>query len=170
MEIWMLIFLSAAVVYDWRDFRIPNQLTGGAAVLTAVICFSKGLGAGDMIIGMLLPFITCIGLFYLRVLGGGDIKVLMVCGIPLGTYIIRLMILSFLWNGVYAVLFLWKQRNFHLRFSTFLNYISKCLESGRIIPYGNTERIPDESSSGREIHFSTGILLAYLSLLIGGVL
>lgn len=24
MILWMLIYLTLAVIYDWRDFRIPN--------------------------------------------------------------------------------------------------------------------------------------------------
>ncbi len=162
MVIWMLIFLSAAVVFDWRDFRIPNWLTGIGAFVTIGMCLWKGLDVIDMASGVFLPFLFCIGLFYLGCLGGGDIKLLMVCGIPLGTYVTTFLIVTFFWNGIYAVIFLWKHGSFHLRISYFCNYISKCLDSRRVIPY---QRM-DQKSESNQIHFSIGVLLAYITLFV----
>ncbi|MCI5622820.1 A24 family peptidase [Anaerostipes sp.] len=162
MVIWMLVFLSAAVFYDWKEFRIPNWLTGIGAVITTGICLWKGVEIADIAAGVLLPFFICIGLFYLGCLGGGDIKLLMVCGIPLGTYVFRFLVVSFLWNGVYAIIFLWRHGSFRLRLSYFIHYISECLESRRLIPYQNRLQKSEED----QIHFSTGVLLAYLTLFI----
>lgn len=162
MVIWMFTFLLTAAAFDWRDFRIPNWLTGAGALVTIGICLWKGMDVVDMAAGFFIPFILCIGLFYLRCLGGGDIKLLMVCGIPLGTYVTTFLITAFFWNGIYAVIFLWKRRSFHLRISYFCNYISKCLGSRRVIPYQNM----DEMSETNQIHFSTGVLLAYVTLFV----
>lgn len=38
MILWMLIYLTLAVIYDWRDFRIPNWLNAAGAVITVIIC------------------------------------------------------------------------------------------------------------------------------------
>lgn len=162
MVIWMLIFLSTAVAFDWWDFRIPNWLTGIGVLITIGICLWKGVDVIDMAAGVFIPFLFCIGLFYLGCLGGGDIKLLMVCGIPLGTYVITFLIVTFFWNGVYAVMFLWKHRSFHLRISYFCNYVSKCLDSRRVIPY---QKMGLKSESN-QIHFSTGVLLSYITLFV----
>ncbi len=164
MVLWMLIYLTLAVMYDWRDFQIPNRLNVWGAVVTAGICVQKGLEASAMAAGVLIPFVCCIGLFRLGMLGGGDIKVLMVCGIPLGTYVTRLLILSFLWNGVIAVCILWKRRSFCLRFTYLRQYISACLRDRQIDSYRN----PDDGS--KYLHFTYGIFLAYCTMFTGGLL
>ena len=164
MILWMLIYLTLAVIYDWRDFRIPNWLNAAGAVITVIICALQRMEWSVMAVGVLIPFMCCIGLFYLRALGGGDIKVLMVCGIPLGAAVIRFLILSFLWNGVIAVCVLWKHRSFRLRFSYLRHYLSGCLRDGQITSYEN----PDDES--KYLHFTYGIFLAYLTQIVGGLL
>ncbi len=164
MVLWMLIYLTLAAVYDWRDFQIPNWLNAAGGVITITLCIWQGLDWSVMAAGILIPFFCCIGLFYLGALGGGDIKVLMVCGIPMGVSVIHLLILSFLWNGVTAVCILWKHRSFRLRFSYLRHYLSGCLREGRIASYEN----PDDES--KYLHFTYGIFLAYLTLIAGGFL
>lgn len=166
MVLWMLIFLTIAVWNDWRSFRIPNSLVVIGAVVTMAVCFWKGLPLSYMVSGAVLPFVICFPLFILGCLGGGDIKLLMVCGIPLGRWVLYLILWSFLWNGVYAVYFLWKHKGFRLRFQKFSEYISLCVSTRHMKPYISG----DDSSHRNQLHFSFGIFLAYMTLLIGGVL
>nr|WP_300209502.1 A24 family peptidase [uncultured Anaerostipes sp.] len=162
MNLWMLTYLLTAVFYDWRDFRIPNWLNGAAAAVMLGFCLQRGFELSSMAAGVLIPFFGCVLLFYCGMLGGGDIKMLMVLGIPFGDRIIRVMILSFLWNGIIAVWILWKRRSFRLRMSYLYDYVSNCLLDRRISKYEN----PNEGS--KYMHFSIGILAAYLTLLLGG--
>ncbi len=168
MIVWMFIFLFAAVFFDWRDFKIPNLLTGGGALITAGICLYYGYRLKDLLPGTVIPFILCIGLFYLGVLGGGDVKLLMVCGMPLGgRLVIQLLVLSFFWNGLYAAIFLWQHKAFRQRFSYLYHFISTCLKSGHIHSYDNVQV---SSSKDAYLHFSVGVLLAYLTMYAGGML
>ena len=107
MKIWILLFLIMAAIYDYRDFKIPNKLNGAGALITLVLAGVSGMKAADMMIGVLVVLISCGLLFYIGCLGGGDVKLLMVCAISIGRAMPRFLILSFICNGIYAVIFLW---------------------------------------------------------------
>ena len=81
MKIWILLFLIMAAIYDYRDFKIPNKLNGAGALITLVLAGVSGMKAADMMIGVLVVLISCGLLFYIGCLGGGDVKLLMVCAI-----------------------------------------------------------------------------------------
>ena len=158
MELWMMIYLTAAVFFDWRDFRIPNKLNGAGAVITVIIGLFHGISLTEMAVGGGIPLIVCGFLFYIGCLGGGDIKVFVVCGISLGWDIFHLLFLSFMWNGVYAIVFLWRHGGFHLRFIRFFHYVGDCIYNRRILSY---EPFCQDLSKEEMIHFSLGIWLAY---------
>ena len=122
--------------------------------------------AADMMIGVLVVLISCGLLFYIGCLGGGDVKLLMVCAISIGRAMPRFLILSFICNGIYAVIFLWKRKNFHLRFIRLFQYITRCIKNKRLLVYETGEQ---DSMQGGIIHFSFGILAAYIIYLSGGV-
>ena len=147
MKIWILLFLIMAAIYDYRDFKIPNKLNGAGALITLVLAGVCGMKAADMMIGVLVVLISCGLLFYIGCLGGGDVKLLMVC------------------NGIYAVIFLWKRKNFHLRLFRLFQYVTQCKDNKRLLMY-ETEN-GDLMKDGM-IHFSFGILAAYMICLLGG--
>ena len=150
MKIWILLFLIMAAIYDYRDFKIPNKLNGAGALITLVLAGVSGMKAADMMIGVLVVLISCGLLFYIGCLGGGDVKML---------------ILSFICNGIYAVIFLWKRKNFHLRLFRLFQYVTQCKDNKRLLMY-ETEN-GDLMKDGM-IHFSFGILAAYMICLLGG--
>jgi len=115
---------------------------------------------------VLIVFASCGLLFYIGCLGGGDVKLLMVCGISIGWGMPQFLILSFICNGIYAVGFLWKRKNFHLRFIRLFQYITRCIKNKRLLVYETGEQ---DSMQGGIIHFSFGILAAYIIYLSGGV-
>ena len=153
MKIWILLFLIMAAIYDYRDFKIPNKLNGAGALITLVLA------------GVLVVLISCGLLFYIGCLGGGDVKLLMVCAISIGRAMPRFLILSFICNGIYAVIFLWKRKNFHLRLFRLFQYVTQCKDNKRLLMY-ETEN-GDLMKDGM-IHFSFGILAAYMICLLGG--
>ena len=149
MKIWILLFLIMAAIYDYRDFKIPNKLNGAGALITLVLAGVSGMKAADMMIGVLVVLISCGLLFYIGCLGGGDVKLLMVCAISIGR----------------AMIFLWKRKNFHLRLFRLFQYVTQCKDNKRLLMY-ETEN-GDLMKDGM-IHFSFGILAAYMICLLGG--
>lgn len=165
MKIWILLFLTVAAIYDYKDFKIPNKLNVAGALITLIFAGTSGMKAADMAIGVLVVMISCGLLFYIGCLGGGDVKLLMVCAISIGLGMPRFLVLSFICNGIYAVIFLWKQKNFHLRLYRLFQYVTQCKDNKRLLMYetGNETSMKDGM-----IHFSFGILAAYIICLTGG--
>lgn len=165
MKIWILLFLIIAAIYDFRDFRIPNWLNAGGAFITLILAYISGMKVGEITAGVLIVLFSCGILFYIGCLGGGDVKLLMVCAISIGRAMPRFLILSFICNGIYAVIFLWKRKNFHLRLFRLFQYVTQCKVNKRLLMY-ETEN-GDLMKDGM-IHFSFGILAAYMICLLGG--
>ena len=165
MKIWILLFIILAVIYDYRDFQIPNWLNGIGACITLILAGICGMKVMDITAGVLIVFASCGLLFYIGCLGGGDVKLLMVCAISIGRAMPRFLILSFICNGIYAVIFLWKRKNFHLRLFRLFQYVTQCKDNKRLLMY-ETEN-GDLMKDGM-IHFSFGILAAYMICLLGG--
>ena len=165
MKIWILLFIILAVIYDYRDFQIPNWLNGIGACITLILAGICGMKVMDITAGVLIVFASCGLLFYIGCLGGGDVKLLMVCAISIGRAMPQFLILSFICNGIYAVIFLWKRKNFHLRLFRLFQYVTQCKDNKRLLMY-ETEN-GDLMKDGM-IHFSFGILAAYMICLLGG--
>lgn len=166
MKIWILLFIILAAIYDYRDFQIPNWLNGTGACITLILAGICGVKVTEIAAGVLIVLVSCGLLFYIGCLGGGDVKLLMVCAISIGWGMPRFLILSFICNGVYAVGFLWKRKNFHLRFIRLFQYVTQCIKNKRLLVY---ETGREDSMKEGIIHFSYGILAAYIIYLSGGV-
>ena len=164
MKIWILLFLIMAAIYDYRDFKIPNKLNGAGALITLVLAGVSGMKAADMMIGVLVVLISCGLLFYIGCLGGGDVKLLMVCAISIGRAMPRFLICH-LYVTVFMRDLLWKRKNFHLRLFRLFQYVTQCKDNKRLLMY-ETEN-GDLMKDGM-IHFSFGILAAYMICLLGG--
>lgn len=165
MKIWILLFIILAAIYDYRDFQIPNWLNGTGACITLILAGICGVKVTEIAAGVLIVLVRCGLLFYIGCLGGGDVKLLMVCAISIGRAMPRFLILSFICNGIYAVIFLWKRKNFHLRLFRLFQYVTQCKDNKRLLMY-ETEN-GDLMKDGM-IHFSFGILAAYMICLLGG--
>lgn len=167
MKIWILLFLIVAAIYDFRDFRIPNWLNASGAIVTLIFAYISGMKVSEITAGVLIVLFSCGILFYIGCLGGGDVKLLMVCGISIGWGMPQFLILAFICNGIYAVIFLWKRKNFHLRLLRLFQYVTQCINSKRLLVYETGE---EDSVKDGIIHFSFGILAAYIIYLSGGSL
>lgn len=80
----LFIWLTGAVAADLRTYKIPNRLcigmAGSGIVLQGYFFGSRGLLSAGA--GMLIPFVVLFALFWIRMIGAGDIKLL--CAV--GTY------------------------------------------------------------------------------------
>lgn len=78
----VLAIATAASITDVRTRRIPNVLTFGAAAAALVVrgMLSGSDGVLDSSIGWLTGFIVLFPLFFVRGLGGGDVKLVAALG------------------------------------------------------------------------------------------
>lgn len=110
----LLGLLSLAVVFDWRQRRIPNRLLAPAAALALALAWQAGgwrgaqglaqaLGAGAAVAAVFAP------LYLLRQLGGGDLKLLATVGLWVGLPQVLALSLSVAMAGGLQAL-LWRLR------------------------------------------------------------
>ena len=103
--LWVLVGL--ATVWDVAQRRIPNRLVlVGLFSGMALQAWSDGIvGLGLSALGGLAALLLLIGPFAARVLGGGDVKLAMVCGVFLGWKgAVHVVLLGTLSHGFVALL------------------------------------------------------------------
>lgn len=163
--IFLLHLTGAAVFFDVRYQRIPNGcivagLLGGLAYQWI---YFRAAGLALYMMGILLPVIVLGILFYFRMIGAGDVKLLSVIGGFLGPMDgFWCMIYAFLIGGMISAILLIKRRNFYSRFFYFKTYFSQFLETKQWKPYMRAE---DEDS---HLYFSIPIFLSLLCRM-GGI-
>lgn len=113
----LLAFLAAllvvAMVTDWRRREIDNWLTGAIALLAPVWWWASGLApwpdmAVQIVLGVLILAIG-VGLFAIRAMGGGDVKLLTALSLWLpGLVLMKMLVIMSLIGGVLTVgMLLW---------------------------------------------------------------
>lgn len=157
---------AVAVVMDVRRAKVDNGWilfclgTGLAARI-----LKDGFGAvPDFLTGAALPVVLLGGLFVLRMLGPGDIKLLSALGGILGTgRILKCIICSmFIGAGISAAILI-SNGNISQRFLYFIQYIRELAETGERKPYYRTGMTPLEN-----FHFTVPVFLSVV-LYAGGV-
>jgi len=89
--------LCIAAVVDWRERRIPNWLNALIALSGLGCSFLPGHLASptQAILGLLLGFFGSFVLWYLRAIGGGDVKLLAGIGAWLGPWgVVKLFVVE----------------------------------------------------------------------------
>ena len=159
-----LLLVSGAACADLCIRRIPNfwiclgWLCGiGYQYLTL-----QGQGVKHFAAGSLLPVILLWMLFYFRMLGAGDIKLLSVLGGFMGApAVLFCVIWSVIFGAVLSVGVVILCGDLPRRLTYFTNYFKTYLCTGEKVPYRA------EGDRAEHIHFSVAVLMSML-LWIGG--
>lgn len=87
----------AGAVHDWRTGFIPNRLLAWGSALTLCVSVATAAAVGgwhavgtrllSIVFGLLVCGAVPLGLYLCRALGGGDVKLLALCGAGLGPVI-----------------------------------------------------------------------------------
>lgn len=104
LVLWVLVGIAAA--WDLAQRRIPNPLiVVGLLLGTAFQVQAQGLlGLGLSLLGTGVALLALIGPFTLRLMGGGDVKLAMVCGAFTGwSSALQIILLATVVQGVLAL-------------------------------------------------------------------
>lgn len=157
-------FLLAAVVCDLYERRIPNEIiTGGLIMGGAYQWSTQGpSGMAAFLQGVFIPLLMLGALHYFRMIGAGDIKLLMMAGGFFGAHgSLMCMFCAFMAGGLYALPVLCRRGMLARRMRCLLRYISDYRGNGEWKPY--IERGED----GAFLHFSIPVLLGSLPVMGG---
>ena len=92
--------------------------------------------AADMMIGVLVVLISCGLLFYIGCLGGGDVKLLMVCAISIGRAMPQFLIFVILYVTVFMRdLFYGRGRTSICDYFRLFQYVTQCKDNKRLLMY-----------------------------------
>lgn len=158
-----LILALGAVEMDLRSRRIANAwLAAGWAVGFWIQLSPGGRGAAAFAAGSLLPLALLAVLFWFRMLGAGDIKLLSALGGLMGaSAVLQCIFWSFLFGAVFSIGILSACGSWSQRLSYFFHYIKEYLTTKTRVPYR-------KGNEGAEcLHFSVPVLMGTL-LWIGG--
>ena len=156
---------GAAMLCDLKMGRIPNAL-----VLTAAVTglFYQLIHAGPMGIlhclgGILLPLVLLIPLFRFRMMGAGDIKLLMGLGGMVGFPAVwRLVFWSFAAGGAAALMKMIFVTGFKERFRYLFSYLAQAGRSGQALPYRREGRRPEN------FPFAVSVFAAVILMFVTG--
>lgn len=138
----LLHLAGAAVFFDILYQRIPNGLILIGLILGLICQISSSGLLGFLLFcaGVIFPVMILGILFYFRMMGAGDIKLLCVAGSFLGPVTGLLCIFyTFLIGGTLSAVLLLKRRNLVRRIVYFQNYITQYLQTKQWSPYMNKQ-------------------------------
>lgn len=157
-----LLFLYAfsGMLFDLRTGRIPNLLIAAelAGGLIYQLFILGGMGILSFLAGVLVPFVLSYVLFLFRMIGAGDIKLLMalgsVAGFPAN---VRIMLWSLVFGGVCALFIMWRRTGFRSRFAYLAGYAADFMRTGVRKPYLKKGR------RAENFHFTIAIFAAVVT-------
>lgn len=164
-EILLFTIAGGGLLMDLLQEKVDNRLIclGFGSGLILDIFYSGFSGILHFFSGAFIPLVCLLPLFYFRMLGGGDIKLLSVLGGILGCpKVFLLLLFAFLAGAVLSLAFLISCGNLRERISYFISYFYSCRERGSWTPYRKKGLEPEN------FHFTISIFVGII-LVTGGV-
>lgn len=159
-----LVMIGAAA--DLLSGMIPNGLivAGLLCGLAGQTCALGAQGWINWFLGVVIPLAALAGLYWFRMIGAGDIKLLCVIGGFLGPgRCVSCIILTFLFGGLISAILVIKRRNLFARLFYFRSYIAHFLQTRQWSSYRR------ESGRDGQFCFSLPVLLGLVFTLGGGI-
>lgn len=161
-----VVMAGVAAVMDLRTARVDNGWI--------LFCLSVGFtvrwmeqgaaGIGGFFAGALFPIAVLGGLFFLRMLGPGDIKLFCALGGMMGVRAVgKCILVSFFLGACISLAILISNGSFCQRFQYFIQYIQELALSGKSRPYYRRDMSLPEN-----FHFTVPVFLSVV-LYAGGV-
>ena len=161
----LLLYSFLAMLFDLKTDRIPNYLImAELAVGLAYQLFIFGtMGIPAFLGGIVPPFVLSYALFLFRMIGAGDVKLLMALGSVAGfPRNMRIMLWSVICGGVISAFIMWRRTGFKSRLAYLASYVKDFIRTGVRKPYRR------EGKNAENFHFTTAVFAAVLVLALTG--
>lgn len=165
-----LMAAAAAMLFDLKTGRIPNILAAIIGV-TGIACHFMGMGVQGLfsfLVGASLPAVLLMPLFRFRMMGAGDIKLLMGLGGILGfPDSLHLLAWSFVLGGLLAAIQMALVTGFRERFQYFIDYVIYTIWTGRITPYRREGAGPENFPFTVPIFAAVAVMIVRKMVILG---
>lgn len=158
----LCMLLCCGAFMDWKETRIPNGLCLFGMAAGALFQY-RFQGIDGVIHGCLMAaviFLVLLPLWLWGVLGGGDVKILMMAAFYLDERIFCLLALSGVCTAVYGLVLMISRRSFWERMRFFLEYIRLCVVEEELLRYP-FDRRKEKDCVKAGVHVSYGVLAAF---------
>lgn len=150
-----------AAIQDYRCSKVSNVLIYlGYSISFMYQCIMNNKCFLYWFLDVFIPVVILFLLFYLKMLGAADIKLISVlsgfCGWRLG---LRIFAISVVYGAAWSVYKLYRYRNVAERLAYLSNYLNSIIILKKRIPYLKG----DSSSNSYTIPYSVVILLAFIT-------
>ncbi|MGX8703339.1 MAG: A24 family peptidase [Lachnospiraceae bacterium] len=165
MKLAALLLAATAAFFDLRTEKIPNWLTFSgflAGIGLSCLLFPDGFIQGFLgsLLGAGLPFLLLFLPFCLRMIGAGDVKLLMALGAFAGwPGILHLLLGTLICGSAFSAGIMAGRTGFRPRVFYFLQYM-RCLFSGIVEPYRQ------EETKSANMHFAVPVLFGTIFWLL----
>ncbi|MBR3771007.1 MAG: prepilin peptidase [Clostridium sp.] len=162
--IYVLIILTIAAIQDYRCSKVSNVLIYlGYIISFTYQCIMNNRCLLTWLSGIVVPVILLFLLFYLKMLGAADIKLISMIGGFYGwRFSLYVFALAMLYGAVWSVYKLYRYRNFKERLAILIQYLNTLMVLRRRIPYLKA----DSSRDSYTIPYSVVILFAFITKLL----
>lgn len=161
----LLSIAGGGLLMDLLQEKVDNRLIclGIGCGFFLNIFHSGAAGILQFFSGAFFPLLFLLPLFYFRMIGGGDIKLLSVLGGILGCpEVFSLLLFTFLTGAILSLAFLISCGNLKERISYFISYFYSCRGKGSWKPYRRKGLEPEN------FHFTVPIFIGSI-LFTGGI-
>lgn len=164
--IFHFFYLMAAAVEDVRCSKVSNVLIFLGYLISVIYQCIIRRNIFMWLTGVFVPVLVLFVLFYFKMLGAGDIKILSVLGGFYGwNQSLKLFCIALLYGALWSVIKLMIYHNVKERFIYFIQYLSVLWSTGKRVAY----RTESSDEKRYTIPFTVTILMAYGTCLLGGV-
>jgi prepilin peptidase CpaA len=158
-DIFILLFAGAAALFDWRTLKIPNVLLLFGAAGGFLWSWQP-----VYLIRLALPLLLLYPLYYLRMMGAGDVKLCSVYGGLLGFQDWKVMFfLSLFLAALWSVYRIWSKGLFRERLLKLTTYATDVLASRRLRPYFIRGVDPDSAVIPMAVPMFLAVVIVRLS-------
>ena len=159
---------AACALVSRAGLFLEQELAEGISFSLYYLLLRVFLQIADAAAGFLVPYLLLGVLVLLRMLGGGDVKMLSVIGLQLGLKgCVKMIWYSFLAAALVSVLIVFRRRNLSERMRYLGKYVSGIVATGRVQPYrslpaeaGTDDTAGKNNSRSGEFPFAVPVLLA----------
>ena len=144
--------ISDGPVVSWTIPKGPDAGGTDAGGPAGMLPSQGGLTGAvlGVLLSIMIPFVSLIALYALKMLGAGDIKLLMSMGAIVGAWpIVEIMAYSILAGGALSLFIVLANKQGRACARRFLTYVRACYLQRRLLPYGDAEPYSDAGPHGK---------------------